>query len=82
MALASRQYPRGGTPAGSVGFAGDGALSHMPLRGERRTAKGERSWNVQARMTSAATGEVRWVTSVSVSMENDLALQQSRLAAA
>jgi len=33
-------------------------------------------------MTSTATGEVRWVTSVSVNIENDdLALQQSRLAA-
>jgi DNA-binding winged helix-turn-helix (wHTH) protein/tetratricopeptide (TPR) repeat protein len=44
--------------------------------------RGERSWSVQARMTSTATGEVRWVTSVAVNMENDdLALQQSRLAA-
>jgi tetratricopeptide (TPR) repeat protein len=44
--------------------------------------RGERSWSVQARMTSTATGEVRWVTSVSVNMEtDDLALQQSRLAA-
>lgn len=44
--------------------------------------RSERSWSVQARMTSTATGEVRWVTSVSVAMEtDDLALQQSRLAA-
>jgi DNA-binding winged helix-turn-helix (wHTH) protein/tetratricopeptide (TPR) repeat protein len=40
------------------------------------------SWTVQARMTSSATGEVRWTTSVSVGLEDtDVLLQQSRLAA-
>lgn len=44
--------------------------------------KGAKSWEAQARMTSAATGEVRWTTSVSVGTEDgDPALQQSRLAA-
>lgn len=40
------------------------------------------SWTLEARMTNAATGEVKWTTSVAVDTENtDLALQQSRLAA-
>ena len=44
--------------------------------------KETRSWTMQARMTSIATGEVRWTTSVSVGIEDtDLLLQQSRLAA-
>jgi DNA-binding winged helix-turn-helix (wHTH) protein/tetratricopeptide (TPR) repeat protein len=44
--------------------------------------KEARSWTMQARMTSSATGEVRWTTSVSVGIEDtDLLLQQSRLAA-
>jgi DNA-binding winged helix-turn-helix (wHTH) protein/TolB-like protein/Tfp pilus assembly protein PilF len=44
--------------------------------------KEAQSWTMQARMTSSATGEVRWTTSVSVSTEDaDLLLQQSRLAA-
>lgn len=50
------------------------------VSGELR--KEARSWNIQARMSNAATGEVRWTTSVSVETENaDLSLQQSRLAA-
>lgn len=44
--------------------------------------KGARAWIAEARMTDAATGEVRWSTSVSVDAEaGDPALQQSRLAA-
>jgi DNA-binding winged helix-turn-helix (wHTH) protein/tetratricopeptide (TPR) repeat protein len=40
-------------------------------------------WEARARMTSASTGEVRWSHSATVSAEEgDLALQQSRLAAA
>ena len=41
-----------------------------------------RSWEVQARMTSTATGEVRWTTSLAVDrVGQDSLLQQSRLAA-
>jgi DNA-binding winged helix-turn-helix (wHTH) protein/tetratricopeptide (TPR) repeat protein len=44
--------------------------------------RGAQAWTVQARMTDAATGEVKWTTSLSVSMDDpDTALQQSRLAA-
>ncbi len=44
--------------------------------------KEARSWNLQARMSNGATGEVRWTSSVSVGIEDaDLLLQQSRLAA-
>lgn len=44
--------------------------------------RGANSWTLEARMTNAATGEVKWTTSVAVSTENtDPALQQSRLAA-
>ncbi|WP_156927981.1 winged helix-turn-helix domain-containing protein [Bradyrhizobium sp. Tv2a-2] len=50
------------------------------VSGELQTSGG--SWQVQARMVDAATGEVRWTTSVAVSIEDgDTALQQSRLAA-
>lgn len=44
--------------------------------------KGAQSWNIEARMSNGATGEVRWTTSVSVGIEDtDVTLQQSRLAA-
>jgi DNA-binding winged helix-turn-helix (wHTH) protein/tetratricopeptide (TPR) repeat protein/TolB-like protein len=44
--------------------------------------KGTASWEVQARMISASTGEVRWTTSVTVRMDDgDPAILQSRLAA-
>ena len=44
--------------------------------------KSERSWEVRARMTRSATGEVVWTAPVSVVLEDtDLSLQQSRLAA-
>lgn len=44
--------------------------------------KNEQSWTVRARMTEAATGEVRWTASHSVDMAGtDAELQQSRLAA-
>jgi DNA-binding winged helix-turn-helix (wHTH) protein/tetratricopeptide (TPR) repeat protein len=44
--------------------------------------KSDTSWNLQARMVSTATGEVRWTTSVAVRTDDaDAALQQSRLAA-
>jgi TolB-like protein/Tfp pilus assembly protein PilF len=70
--------PRPG--ATSVSLAGVPAHADFVVNGELQ--RGERSWNVQARMTSTVTSEVLWVTSVSVSMEDDdLALQQSRLAA-
>jgi DNA-binding winged helix-turn-helix (wHTH) protein/tetratricopeptide (TPR) repeat protein len=44
--------------------------------------KSERSWEVRARMTRIATGDVVWTAPVSVVLEDsDLSLQQSRLAA-
>jgi DNA-binding winged helix-turn-helix (wHTH) protein/tetratricopeptide (TPR) repeat protein len=44
--------------------------------------KSERSWEVRARMTRSATGEVVWTAPVSVALEDsDASLQQSRLAA-
>jgi DNA-binding winged helix-turn-helix (wHTH) protein/Flp pilus assembly protein TadD/TolB-like protein len=44
--------------------------------------KNERSWEVRARMTRAATGEVVWSEPVSVDVQDsDLSRQQSRLAA-
>jgi DNA-binding winged helix-turn-helix (wHTH) protein/Flp pilus assembly protein TadD/TolB-like protein len=44
--------------------------------------KNGHSWDMQARMTDSATGEVRWTTSLSVGIEGtDAPLQQSRLAA-
>jgi DNA-binding winged helix-turn-helix (wHTH) protein/Flp pilus assembly protein TadD/TolB-like protein len=40
------------------------------------------SWTIQARLSKADTGEVRWADSVSVGTENsDVSLQQTRLAA-
>jgi DNA-binding winged helix-turn-helix (wHTH) protein/tetratricopeptide (TPR) repeat protein len=73
--------PRPGATSVSQGKArAVSANADFVVNGELQ--RSERSWSVQARMTSAATGEVRWVTSVSVNIENDdLALQQSRLAA-
>ncbi|UFS73402.1 winged helix-turn-helix domain-containing protein [Tardiphaga sp. 37S4] len=50
-------------------------------------AKGERSWELRARMTRTATGEVVWTVPVAVSFkdsdleEPDLGMQRSRLAA-
>jgi len=44
--------------------------------------KSEQAWTVRARMTSTATGEVKWTASTSVDLaDTDLQLQQSRLAA-
>jgi DNA-binding winged helix-turn-helix (wHTH) protein/tetratricopeptide (TPR) repeat protein len=44
--------------------------------------KTERSWEVRARMTRSATGEVVWTAPVSVTLEDtDVPLQQSRFAA-
>lgn len=44
--------------------------------------KSEQAWTVRARMTEAATGEVKWTASYSVNLaDTDLQLQQSRLAA-
>ena len=44
--------------------------------------KGERSWDIRARMTRTATGEIVWTAPVSVMLEDtDVPLQQSRLAA-
>jgi tetratricopeptide (TPR) repeat protein len=56
------------------------APADLILSGELQ--KGERAWELRARLTSSATGEVAWTTSVSVSIDNsDLQLQQSRLTA-
>ena len=50
------------------------------VSGELRHSAG--SWQMQARMTSAASGEVRWATSTALGgASDDLSLQQSRLAA-
>ena len=50
------------------------------LRAELQKSGG--LWEARARMTAAATGEVRWTHAATVSAEeDDLALQQSRLAA-
>lgn len=51
------------------------------VSGELR--KTERSWEAQARLTRAATGEIVWTAPVSVAMdEADQGMQQSRLTAA
>ncbi|WP_445488206.1 winged helix-turn-helix domain-containing protein [Rhodopseudomonas sp. RCAM05734] len=66
--------PQSGSQAGS----GQGAdfIVNAELR------KTERSWEVRARMTRAATREVVWTAPVSVSAdETELSQQQSRLAA-
>jgi DNA-binding winged helix-turn-helix (wHTH) protein/tetratricopeptide (TPR) repeat protein len=50
------------------------------VRGELQQSPG--SWQMQARMTSAVSREVRWATSTVLgSASDDLSLQQSRLAA-
>jgi tetratricopeptide (TPR) repeat protein len=50
------------------------------VQGELR--KSERSWDIRARMTRTATGEIVWTAPVSVMLEDtDVPLQQSRLAA-
>jgi DNA-binding winged helix-turn-helix (wHTH) protein/tetratricopeptide (TPR) repeat protein len=44
--------------------------------------KGEQSWEVRARMTRTANGEVVWTVPVSIALEDsDVSLQQSRFAA-
>ena len=68
------------------------AASAPPQGASRRSAdadlvlngalqRGANVWVLEARMTDAATSEVKWTTSVSVRMEGDPALQRSRLAA-
>jgi DNA-binding winged helix-turn-helix (wHTH) protein/Tfp pilus assembly protein PilF/TolB-like protein len=56
------------------------ARADFVLNGELQ--KGERSWEVRARMTRTANGEVVWTALVSVAVDDsELPLQQSRLAA-
>jgi DNA-binding winged helix-turn-helix (wHTH) protein/TolB-like protein len=44
--------------------------------------RSEQAWTIRARMTEAATGEVKWTASYQVSpADSDLQMQQSRLAA-
>jgi DNA-binding winged helix-turn-helix (wHTH) protein/Flp pilus assembly protein TadD len=44
--------------------------------------KSEQAWTIRARMTEAATGEVKWTASYQVNpADSDLQMQQSRLAA-
>jgi DNA-binding winged helix-turn-helix (wHTH) protein/Flp pilus assembly protein TadD len=44
--------------------------------------KSEQAWTIRTRMTEAATGEIKWTASYSVSpADTDLQMQQSRLAA-
>ena len=50
------------------------------VSGELQQSAG--SWQIQARMTSVASGEVRWTASTALrDADSDLSLQQSRLAA-
>jgi DNA-binding winged helix-turn-helix (wHTH) protein/Flp pilus assembly protein TadD len=50
------------------------------VRGELQ--KSEQAWTIRARMTEAATGEVKWTASYQVNpADTDLQMQQSRLAA-
>jgi DNA-binding winged helix-turn-helix (wHTH) protein/tetratricopeptide (TPR) repeat protein len=56
------------------------AQANFVVSGELQASA--RSWDVRARMTSTATGEVRWTTSLAVDkVGQDSLLQQSRLAA-
>jgi DNA-binding winged helix-turn-helix (wHTH) protein/Tfp pilus assembly protein PilF/TolB-like protein len=60
--------------------ASDGPQADFVVSGELR--KSESSWEVRARMTRPATGEVVWTEPVSVAADNsELSLQQSRLTA-
>jgi DNA-binding winged helix-turn-helix (wHTH) protein/tetratricopeptide (TPR) repeat protein len=73
--------PRWQTSASSPKIASAPATqADLAVAGELQ--KSDKTWNLQARMVSTATGEVRWTTSVAVSMDDaDAVLQQSRLAA-
>jgi DNA-binding winged helix-turn-helix (wHTH) protein/tetratricopeptide (TPR) repeat protein/TolB-like protein len=63
-----------------VSQAGPGQGADFVVNAELRRT--ERSWEVRARMTRAATGEVVWTAPVSVAAdETELSQQQSRLAA-
>jgi DNA-binding winged helix-turn-helix (wHTH) protein/tetratricopeptide (TPR) repeat protein len=57
------------------------ARADFVVKGELQ--RGEQAWTIRARMTEAATGEVKWTASYQVApAEADLQTQQSRLAAA
>jgi tetratricopeptide (TPR) repeat protein len=73
--------PRSGAASASPEVASArSAQADFVVSGELQ--KEPRFWTMQARMTSSATGEVRWTTSVSVGIEDiDVLLQPSRLAA-
>lgn len=68
--------------APSTAAQGSGvAQADFAVQAELR--KSERSWDVRARMTRIATGEIVWTAPVSVMLEGtDVPLQQSRLVAA
>jgi Flp pilus assembly protein TadD/TolB-like protein len=76
--VASQPRASSGSPEAAASRA---AQADFVVRGELQK-EAPSSWKIQARMTSSATGEVRWTSSVSVGIEDtDLSLQQSRLAA-
>lgn len=68
------------SPGTSASSQDAGAAADFVVSGELQKSGGK--WEARARMTSTATGEVRWSGSVTVpSEEGDPGLQQSRLAA-
>jgi DNA-binding winged helix-turn-helix (wHTH) protein/Tfp pilus assembly protein PilF/TolB-like protein len=75
--VASRPQAASGSPEV---VAAHPAQADFVVSGELQ--KDVQAWTMQARLTSSATGEVRWTSSVSVGFEDtDTLLQQSRLAA-
>jgi tetratricopeptide (TPR) repeat protein len=67
-------------PASGATQGSGAAQADFALQGELH--KSERSWEVRARLTRTATGEIVWTAPVSVMLEDtDVPLQQSRLAA-
>ena len=72
--------PRLETASASPQFVAARTDADFVVSGELRMEGS--TWTLQARMSNGATGEVRWVDSISVGTENfDVSLQQTRLAA-
>ncbi|HVX78476.1 MAG TPA: winged helix-turn-helix domain-containing protein [Bradyrhizobium sp.] len=70
--------PRGTASLSPQGRSAD--ATDFVVSGDLQQSAG--SWRVQARMTSTASGEVRWTTSAALgTTDGDSSLQQSRLAA-
>jgi DNA-binding winged helix-turn-helix (wHTH) protein/tetratricopeptide (TPR) repeat protein len=73
-------------PRGDVGSGSPAAVSTRPAAADfivsGELQKGAGRWEMQARLTEAATGEVRWAGSLSIGAEGgDVLLEQTRLAA-